>query len=388
MRIGVVHRSDLTDVRMLSGTPHFMIKALQKHVGEVVCLCPDQTLQTWLIETSEKCINRLSRALLGRHISSDHNGVLSKRLGRTFEPRILQAGCDVVFAPNASVEIACLSTTIPIVYLSDLNWADIVDYYPSCSGLYKFTQAEGERIEVAALTKASALIYPSAWAVKTAIEHYKAAPEEVHCIPYGANLEEADIPSREISLNHAIGREVNLLWVGVDWERKGGAIAYECLMELLRNGIEARLVVCGCIPPAQYRHPKVEMFSFLSKRDPAQRHKLSQLFLQANFFLFPTVAEAFGIVLCEASAYGVPSLASDTGGVGGALVNGENGYLLSADASGKQYAEKILEIIKCPGRYEELVRSSRRLYEEKLNWDAWGRAVRPIFTQFLAEGRR
>jgi glycosyltransferase involved in cell wall biosynthesis len=340
---------------------------------------------TWTIETGGKCIDRFSRALSGHHFASDHNRILSKRLGQTFGPRISHSGCDVIFAPNASVEIAFLQTTVPIVYLSDLNWADIVDYYPSGSNLFQFAQLEGERIEAAAIQKASALIYPSPWAARTAVEHYKADSAKVHCIPYGANFENAEIPSREISLNHTVDREINLLWVGVDWERKGGAVACECLKELLRCGVEARLVVCGCVPPAQYRHPNIQVFPFLSKRDPVQRHKLSQLFLQANFFLFPTVAEAFGIVLCEASAYGVPSLARDTGGVGGAVVDGENGYLLPADASGKHYSEKILQIVKSPGRYDELVRSSRRLYEEKLNWDAWGRAVKPIFAQFLGE---
>jgi glycosyltransferase involved in cell wall biosynthesis len=125
----------------------------------------------------------------------------------------------------------------------------------------------------------------------------------------------------------------------------------------------------------------MEIVPFLSKRDAVQRRKLSQLFLEANFFLFPTLAEAFGIVLCEASAHGLPSLVRDTGGVGGALTDGENGYLLPPEAKGKQYAEKILELVRDRGAYNALVKTSRRAYEERLNWDAWGRAMNPIFEQ-------
>jgi glycosyltransferase involved in cell wall biosynthesis len=126
---------------------------------------------------------------------------------------------------------------------------------------------------------------------------------------------------------------------------------------------------------------------FLSKRDPAQLQRLSRLFLVANFFLFPTMAEASAIVLCEASAHGLPALVRNTGGVGGVITDGENGYLLPADAEGKQYAERILEIVRDRSAYDDLVRRSRLAYEERLNWDAWGRAMRPIFEQ-MSEGSR
>lgn len=386
MKIGIMQRSDVADVRSLSGTPYFMSKALQEHVGEVIYLGADDSLSTNAIEYAGKVLNKFSYALFRRHISSDHHRMLSKRWSRMFGPRVLRSGCDVIFAPLASVEIAYLSTNIPIVYMSDMNWSDIVDYYPGCSSLFEFAREEGERIDAAAISKASALIYPSKWAARSAIEHYRADPRKVYCIPYGANFERGEIPSRDAALHHPLDGALRLLWTGVNWERKGGAIAYECLMELLSRGMDARLVVCGCVPPERYRHPKVEVIPFLNKRDPVQRRRLSQLFLDANFFLFPTMAEATAIVLSEASAHGLPTLARDTGGVGGAVTNGENGYLLAPDARGKQYVEKILEIVQDHSVYEGLVRSSRGAYEEKLNWDAWGRAVKPIFEQ-VVEGK-
>jgi glycosyltransferase involved in cell wall biosynthesis len=387
LKIGIVQRSDVADVRSLSGYPYFMAKALEKHVGEVVCLYPDDSFLTRAIEATGKALNRLSYLTVRRHISTDHHRILSKRLARTFIPWVARSGCNAIFAPNASVEIANLSTDIPIVYSTDMNWANIVDYYPSCSALFEFARLEGDRIETAAIGKASALIYPSTWAAKTAIDHYKADPRKVHCIPFGANFEEADIPPREAALRHSLDGGITLLWVGVDWQRKGGVIAYDCLLGLLSKGVNARLVVCGCVPPGRYRHPKLEVIPFLSKRDPVQRRRLSQLYLEANFLLFPTAAEAYGIVLCEASAHGLPSLVRDTGGVGGAIKNGENGYLLPSDANGQQYAEKILTIVQDRSVYDGLVHSSRKAYEEKLNWDAWGRAVKPIFEYVRDQNR-
>jgi glycosyltransferase involved in cell wall biosynthesis len=388
MKIGIINRADVSDVSSLSGYPYFMARALAKQVGELVYLSPDKSVLTRTIETAGKALNKLSYASTGRRISPDHHRILSKRLAQVFGRRLAQSSCDVIFAPVASSEIAYLTTNIPIIYFTDLNFADIIDYYPGCSHLFEFARREADHIDSAAIARATALIYPSKWAAQTAIEHYKADSKKVHCIPLGANFDERDIPPRQVALQHSLDHGIALLWVGVDWERKGGVVAYECLLELLNKGTEAKLVVCGCVPPARYRHPKLEVIPFLNKHDSAHRKRLSQLFLDANFFLFPTIAEAYGIVLCEASAHGLPSLARDTGGTAGAVADGENGYLMPRDATGERYAQKIISIVENRTVYDGLVRSSRKLYEEKLNWDAWGRAVAPIFKSAVEEGRR
>lgn|GEM_PF-2579344 len=55
--------------------------------------------------------------------------------------------------------------------------------------------------------------------------------------------------------------------------------------------------------------------------------------------------------------------------------HGVNGYLLPLKADGKDYAEKIIEIINS-GTYEHLCNSSRQRYEEVLNWDTAGKKLR------------
>lgn len=377
MKIGLLHRSDVENIKTLSGVPFYMGKALERNVGEVIYLGPDKSMLSSLIEKAGLAISRCSQATIGKRISPDHNRILSKRLAKVFNTRIRESGCDVIFAALASVEIAYLDTDLPIVYVSDLNWADMVDYYPSCTSLFEFARQEGESIERTALAKAAALIYPSTWAANTAYAHYGVPVEKVHIVPYGANLEQ--VPPREMALNRRISETVELLWVGVDWERKGGVIAFDCLKELTVKGINARLTVCGCIPPPKYENQHLRVIPFLNKSVPDDLDKLSQLYLDAHIFLFPTRAEAFGVVLCEASAHGLPCLTRNTGGIGGAIIDGENGFLLPPDASGKDYAQKVMWMIENPLEYQKLVSGSRDAYEHRLNWDAWGRAVKPIF---------
>jgi glycosyltransferase involved in cell wall biosynthesis len=70
--------------------------------------------------------------------------------------------------------------------------------------------------------------------------------------------------------------------------------------------------------------------------------KPPQLFIEANFFLLPTISEAFGFVLCEASAHELPSLVRIAGGFRGVLAGCESRYRIPPTAKGKQSPGRIL----------------------------------------------
>ena len=116
----------------------------------------------------------------------------------------------------------------------------------------------------------------------------------------------------------------------------------------------------------------------LDKRDPAQVAELSRVFRGAHFLFLPTRSECYGIVFCEASAHGRPSIATDTGGVSSAVADGENGLLLPPAAGPDDYADLIGALHGDRGRYEALVASSRRAYDTRLNWDAWAERLEAL----------
>jgi glycosyltransferase involved in cell wall biosynthesis len=267
------------------------------------------------------------------------------------------------------------------VYYSDLTWDQIIEYYPDYSSISSFGKIEGERIEAAAIRCAKAAVYPSNWAADSACNHYGASRETTVKVSFGANLN--DPPSREAALQRSIGPTVKLLLVGVNWERKGGAIALECLTHLLDSGVDAELTILGCKPPSGIEHKRMRVIPFLSKHDPEQRKQIAQLFLDAHFMLLPTRADATPIVISEASAFGLPTLGSDTGGLRGSIREGVNGFLLPFEAPGNAYADTIIRVIADPQKYDDLVVASRDEFENHLNWDAWGRSMRSIMERVL-----
>ncbi len=381
LRIGFVHRFDARSIRSWSGIFYFMCQALESHIGEVVYLGPDNSFGSRFVEHNMYRFTDRWRRLTGKLVMTDKNRVLAYQLARFFERRIREAPCDILFAPVAAAEIALIKTNLPIVYCSDITWTKILDYYPDLLNVSRLARGEGFSIEHLAVQKAAACVFPSDWAAKSCCDDFGSARESTFTISFGANLNNP--PTRTSALSRSLNGRINLLLMGVDWERKGGPIAFECLMNLLNKGVDASLTVCGCVPPPGYEHERFRVIPFLSKHDPEQWNQIAQLFLEAHFFLFPTRAEAFGVVTCEASAFGLPALAADTGGVGGALKNGVNGFLMPHEARGDAYAAKIMQIVSDPARYRSLVISSRDEYERNLNWDAWGRSMRKVMERVL-----
>ena len=99
--------------------------------------------------------------------------------------------------------------------------------------------------------------------------------------------------------------------------------------------------------------------------------------------LLPTRTECYGIVFCEANAYGLPVFATRVGGIPTIVEDGQNGYLLSTEASGKDFADTIAKTISAPDRYSELNYGARERYEKVLNWDAWAHTAREAIIDAL-----
>ncbi|HXZ40405.1 MAG TPA: glycosyltransferase family 4 protein [Terriglobales bacterium] len=213
------------------------------------------------------------------------------------------------------------------------------------------------------------LIYTSQWAAQSAVRDYQADESKIHIIPHGANFE--DIPGPEVALRPRELDKCRLLFVGVNWVRKGGEVAVETFTKLQAMGLPVELTICGCTPPASFHVAGLKVIPFLNKNDAAQRKQLAELYLKSNFLLFPTRSDCSPIVFCEANAFGLPAITTNVGGIEDIVAEGKNGFMLPLSARGAEYAELISDIWQDPKRYSELTMSSRKAFDEKLNWDAW-----------------
>ncbi|MGE5175366.1 MAG: glycosyltransferase family 4 protein [Hyphomicrobiales bacterium] len=371
MNVAILTAADARTPIAWSGTPYFMSRALERRFGGVEHLGPLRPPG----EILRRVRHRAGLALLGRPFPYEHSVPLARAYGRRFAARILR-DTDLIVAPAASTAIAFLETDVPILYTSDATFALMRDYYGIYTGLPEPYARGADEVERRALARATWILYPSEWAARSARESYGVPAAKIRVVPYGANLER--VPSREAALGAKRDDELRLLFVGGDWERKGGPIVIETASRLREEGLPVRLTICGCVPPRGAGAAWIEVIPRLDKRRPADEARLSALLLGATFLFVPSRQECYGIVFCEASAHGTPSVARDTGGIAGAVRNGGNGLLLPADAGADAYARVIAETFRDRARYRQLVAGSRAAYEERLNWEAWARGVEDL----------
>lgn len=101
------------------------------------------------------------------------------------------------------------------------------------------------------------------------------------------------------------GGPVCILFVGVDFERKGGDLLLEAFSSI-RDTDDVRLVVAGC--PAGKQQAGVTYTGFVSERS-----EMDVLYAAADIFCLPSRFEPFGLVVHEAMAFGLPCVVSDQG---------------------------------------------------------------------------
>lgn len=368
-------------MRTFSGVASFMTRELEARFGPAVWFPGESPTLLRVLRRAQ----HESRRVLGRSFIAENLGLVCRQSARSIERGLARDPVDVLVAITVDQQLAYLGTEVPVVHLSDAIFSVMEDYYPYFSGLFPFARRAGHEIARRAVRRAAVSVFSSHWAAEAAVRDYGADPGRVHVVPYGANLDPA--PTREQALSRAHGPRCRLLFMGVEWLRKGGDVAWETFLALRERGVDAELVVVGCRPPGGVSHPALRTVPFLDKRRPEDRRTYEELWRSASFFVLPSRQETFGAVFCEAAAHGVPALAARTGGVADAVEDGRSGFLLPPEARGDAYAERIAAVWR-PDPYRELVRSSRDRYEGTLNWGRWGERVAPLVEAAAALGRR
>lgn len=163
-------------------------------------------------------------------------------------------------------------------------------------------------------------------------ELYAVPPARIRVIPNGIDLERftCDATARD-----AIRREFGipetaklLLFAGHEFGRKGLAHAIGALERL---GDDVWLMVVGSDNPASYR--KLASRSAARLVFAGARSDMPALYSAADAFVLPTAYETFSLVCMEAMACSLPVFATPVGGIENYLVDGRNGYTITAQAN-------------------------------------------------------
>lgn len=377
MNIAYITKFPSLDVSHWSGIIYYLARGLEKEnlVQYIMGL-------THEFNVSLRVKNKIFRILEGdRLYYADH----SPSVGKIQSKQILQKlspSAEIVFSSFLNT-IAYLKTDKPKVLYTDATQLSLLDYYFIEKGkntkylrniLSSRYIKEIIKTERRAFNNADLVILTSEWAAQNAVEEYNICPEKIRITPFGANLEvsysEEEIHSFIKKRNE---EKCKILFIGIEWYRKGGDIAIETARRLNNMGLDLELHFVGItdfpekdLPPYIINHGKI------SKASHEGLKTMNHLFSSSHFMFLPTRADCTPVVFSEAMAFGVPCISTKTGGIPTIIRNGVNGYCIDPQSQSvpQSFADTIFAVFKDKQAYEKLALGALQDSRTRLNWDA------------------
>jgi glycosyltransferase involved in cell wall biosynthesis len=299
--------------------------------------------------------------------------------------QLLKIDYDIILCAENVIPISQLNSQKPIVLWTDAPLSSLINFYPYLSNLCKETLQNIYKLEKAALDKCDLAIYTSKWAAQYAIKDYQLNPEKVKVVSFGGNLvnpQSIEEIEHQIQLRHST--VCQLLFIGVEWWRKGGHTALQVAEKLNQQGLKTELIIVGCEPDFDRDLPNfVKVLGYINKFTKEGKEKLIQLISSSHFLILPSTAETYGHVLCEANSFGVPCLTTNVGGLSSVIHDNINGKTFSPTANISDYCDYITYHINHFEAYQTLARSAYQEYQSRLNWEVACQTVKRLMNDLV-----
>ncbi len=157
------------------------------------------------------------------------------------------------------------------------------------------------------------------------------------------------------------------LFVGKDFDRKNGPIVVEAFKKVKEKYNDVELFIIG--PKEKHIENGINFLGRLTFSETTSYFNL------CDYFVMPSLAEAYGLVFIEALSFGLPCIARNAFEMPYLIKDDINGYLLKDSFSTSElvsYMEKLL----ISDNIKNNVLKSRKEYIQEYNWDSAARRIK------------
>jgi starch synthase len=197
------------------------------------------------------------------------------------------------------------------------------------------------------------------------VDEYGVDPSRITVVGGGVNFDELPDPA-----GPAI--EPSVLFIGRDFERKGGEVLVEAFRQVRDTLPTATLHIVSVFD--RLNEPGV-----VAHGNDTTREELIELYRQARVLCLPSLYEPWGYTLGEAMAYGVPCIGSSVESIPHILGEGEAGMLVPRGDAGR-LAEALLEVLTDDRLAMSLGAAGRRRIEGEFTWAAVAERMVPALS--------
>jgi len=206
----------------------------------------------------------------------------------------------------------------------------------------------------------------SDYLASTFVECFGVEARRVRTIGAGINLDAlpAAAPDKEYGSK-------KLLFVGVDFKRKGGVQLLQAFQTVRRAHPTAELYVVGprALTIPGELSPGVVSVGFLSKRNPAHMQRFARILAASSLFVMPSLYEPFGIAPLEAMAHSIPAVLTNDWAFPEMVTPGINGELVKAGDT-EDLANKLIALLCDPDKLRAMGAAGRALVADRFTWPA------------------
>lgn len=380
IKVAYITREDPKDKNKWSGTPFNIHKCLKKAGFQVIRIGP-------ITHHYEKILKIIEKVYKFFKIKYDpqRSIVLSQLLAKKILKEIQNREIDLILVHDCPL-VSFLNSKIPLIVWTDLTF-DLYHktYFLNFSKFHKNSIKNGNFLENLTLKKAKLIIYASDYAASSANKKYKISNNLIKVLPFGVDLNPLNKKKFIILKKKRIvarKKEAIFLSVGVDWNRKNMHKSIEVIEKLNCINIKSKIIIVGSVPPSGYKIPKyVEIIPFLNKQKKSDKNILHHLYSKSHYFILLSKAEAFGLVINEASCYGLPVITNNIDGL--KYVADKNYSILNNKSlSPSKIAHKISLINNNSNKYNRYSNNSYLSSLEK-HWSNVGIELKKIIYQII-----
>ena len=163
--------------------------------------------------------------------------------------------------------------------------------------------------------QADAIAVSASHVGQSLLEDYGCDPKKIVTVYIGANAPFAGPPASD----DRYARQ-RILFVGIDWERKGGPDLIAAFKTIAQRYPSAELTIVGADPAVS--HPRIKV---LGRRPPAE---VASLIAESSIFCLPSLVEPSSVALIEACRGGLPVVATRLGGFLDSVDDQQTGLLV------------------------------------------------------------
>jgi glycosyltransferase involved in cell wall biosynthesis len=205
---------------------------------------------------------------------------------------------------------------------------------------------------------------------RSIVEDYHCDPEKVKCVYSGSNVN----LSKTETFDDKRYSSKNILFIGVDWIRKGGPVLAEAFKSVLAIYPNATLTIVGCKPDLNI--PNCTILGRVSLDE------VKKCYNKASVFCLPSILEPFGIVFLEAMAHKLPVVATNIGAIPDFIHEGKDGYLVNPNDS-QQLSDALIRLLGSEETCRSFGEYGSNLFWSKYTWEKTGERLYDLISKSL-----